>query len=359
MLGIASRKAGAEVQCPKCGVSQIVPNEEAAAAALAMDQFAKTQLVDENTANLVVYDDEPSAINIPRPRHTERSRTGDAEASIQQRDSRHPPSTQPATSGKTATSAKPATSAKTANRSTKQAARPEKTAASAAAPTSPPPTIGKPEPPAVGKPVPRGMILFPRRAYYVQGLLFLILAAASFGSGYFIGRGDATLEKQIALEQSSKQSVLLEGRLVYNPGTGQITGDHNAVILALPELPREELPAGKLPIDGIRPQDPPPPQTQRSVRMINELGGAYARANLEGNFFMQVPDQGKYYLLIISRNTERPQGTEIDELDLADMKKYFKLAEHLVGRYKYRWELREIDFGTDTIEENFGRDGQD
>jgi len=58
MLGIASRKAGAEIDCPKCGLSQVVPSEEAAAAALAMDRGGHGSAVTDDPSDLVVYDDE-------------------------------------------------------------------------------------------------------------------------------------------------------------------------------------------------------------------------------------------------------------------------------------------------------------
>ena len=313
LLGISSRKAGSEIQCPKCGITQVVPSQEAAAAALAMTQFAKTDLVTDNAADLVVYDDQPSVIETPRPRSQE-SAAGRAAAP-----------------------------------SAKQAVGTRKTSASAASV----PPAAETAPPA-GRPVPQGMILFPRRSYYVQGFLFVILAAAAFGAGYLIGRGDATVEKQIEQEQAVKERILIEGKLVYEPGAGQIAGDKGAVIVALPD---EKYPQKTLPIQGIRPQDPPPAESQRTVRMIRQLGGAYARANVQGDFSMVVSQQGKYRLLIISSHASRPRGVKLDEFDLAEMEKYFELADHLVNRFKYRWELNEINIGSDEIEVNFGRDG--
>ena len=313
LLGIASRKAGSEIQCPKCGISQVVPTEEAATAAMAMSQFAKTALVADNPAELVVYEDEPSAIEMPR------TRRGD------------PPAAAPATASKT----------------------PSAPAAAEQAGTESPPPADVAIP--AGQGVPQGMILFQRRTYYVQGVLFLLLAVAAFGSGYFIGRGDATVKLENELEEASRVRVPIEGKLFYFPGTGQVAGDFGAVVIALPE---GRFPEKPLPIDGIRPQDPPPDEGQRTVRLIRELGGAYARADADGNFLTEAPDQGKYRLLIISNHAARPQGVEVDEVDLVEMEKYFALADHLINRFKYRWELREINIGTNPIEVDFGRDGQ-
>jgi phage FluMu protein Com len=298
LLGIASRKAGSEIQCPKCGIAQIVPTEEAAAAALAMDQFAKTRPAVENPADLVVYDDEPSAIETPRPR---------------------PPET------------------------------------AAAGKTTPSPPIGE-FPVELARPLPQGVILYPRRTFYVQGLLLVILAAVAFGAGYFIGLGDASDRKLREEEEAERQRVPIRGKLVYDPGTGKIAGDENAVVIALPE---GKSPASEISVQGIRPRDPPPSENDPSVRKIRELGGAYTRADALGAFYMVVPDQGEYRMLIISNNAARPTGVEIDEVDLSEMQQYFQLAEHLVGRSQYRWTLEEVNVGFNPIELEFGRDGQE
>lgn len=301
LLGIAARKAGSEIQCPKCGISQIVPNEEAASATLAMGQFSKVQGVVESVSDLVVYDDEPSAIETPQP----------AEA--------------------------------------KAAEMPQQSAPSKSAtvlpsgPTAPP--QGQP-----GQPLPEGMILYPRRTIYVQGILLLVAVAVFFGAGYFIGRGDANYEKQGEEAEAAKERILVEGQIGYQPGPEQLAGDENAVIILLPE---GKFPEKTISLRGIRPSHESPGENHKSVRTILELGGAYTRADAKGVFSMVVPDQGKYRLLIISAHARRPGGSEIDELDLSEMQDYFELAEHLIGSYQYRWTSEEINIGFNPIEVEF------
>jgi hypothetical protein len=322
MLGIATRKAGSEIRCPKCGASQVVPSEEAAAAALAMSEFSKAPLVDENPSALVVYEDEPSAIEMPRKRPSDKSKAS-------------------------------ATASDTSATATAAATQPAAPAA-ATVPTGPA-TPEAPHPP--GEPVPQGMILFPRRSYYIQATLFLVLAVAAFSSGYFIGRGDATLKLED--EQVAAARVMIEGNLFFNPGTGEIAFDENAVAIALPEgrIPDAEK---KIPIRGIRPDDPrlADGENNKSIRMIRELGGAYARADDEGDFSMIVPEQGTYHVLIISANADRPRGVEVDELELLEMAEYFSLPAHLIGQSKYRWESKDFNIGTDPIEVDFGHNGK-
>ena len=298
LLGIASRKAGSEIQCPKCGWSQIVPAQEAALAAVAMDLFARNHDALESTSNLTVYDDEPALIEMPQPADSQKAQP-------------EPP---------------------------------------AAATTEVSPAARTPD--ERGEPVPPGMILFPRRMLYVQGLLLLILFALGLGSGYFLGGGGA--EPRATNDRAARQRILIEGKLVYDPGTGRLAGDQNAVIIALPE---GKLPPKKISSEGIRPQAAST-ESQNSVQMIRQLGGEYARANALGNFSLVLPDRGKYHLLIISNHTTRPEGTDVGEADLSEMQQYFSMAALLIGRHKYSWTLREISDDL-RIDRNFGRDGQE
>ncbi len=288
MLGIASRKAGSRIECPKCGLPQIVPSEEAAAAAMAMDQLAPSHQPVAETANVVVYDDRPTPIDSPRPITP---------------------------SGETV----------------------------------------EPSEEAAGPVIPRQMILYPRRSLYLQAVLMLLLAAGAFACGYAIGRGDAAHRREIVREEAARQSVLIDGKLVYNPGTGQIAGDADAVVIA---LPAEKRPEKGFSIHGIRPQDSPPAESHKTVRRIVEFGGAYARAAKSGNFDFLLPDQGAYRLLVISRHASREPGEDLDEVDLAEIQEYFPLAEQLLGRSKYRWSTERIENGFQSVEIDFGRTGQ-
>jgi hypothetical protein len=197
------------------------------------------------------------------------------------------------------------------------------------------------------------MILFPRRTYYLQAVLFLVVAVLAFGSGYLIGRGDGSYDKQVEQERAVRQKVLVQGRLLFDPGTGQPSGDENAVVMALPQ---GEYPKQLLSIQGVRPQDPPPGQEHPTVRSIVELGGDYARANASGGFDLVVPAEGKYWLLLISAHAARATNEPVGEADLAEIDRYFQLGEHLLNRYKYRWRLEEIRVGFNPIEIDFGQD---
>ncbi len=284
ILGIASRKAGSRIECPKCGLPQVVPSEEAAAAAMAMDRLAPSHQPVAETASVVVYDDQPAPIDSP------------------------------------------------------QLVQPSEESTEATGPI-----------------VPRQMILYPRKSLYLQAVLMLLLAVGAFACGYAIGRGDAAHHREVAREEAARESVLVDGKLVYNPGTGQIAGDVDAVVIA---LPAERWPQKGFSIQGIRPQDPKPAESHKGVRRIVEFGGAYVRAAKSGNFDFLLPDQGAYRLLVISRHAAREPGEDLDEVDLVEIQEYFPLAEQLIGRSKYRWSTEQIANGFKSVEIDFGRDGQ-
>ena len=308
MLGIATRKAGTEIECPKCGLSQMVPAPEAAAAALMLEQSDSAQVTVDDPSELVVYEDEPTMIG-PR---------------------RQPPA--PATEN--------ATSART----------PSPPADTLPADTSPADML-----PQYGEPLPSGMILFPRRTFFVQGILWVVFGVLAFGAGYFIGRGDVAEEKLAQQEEAARERVLVEGRLMYDPGTGQLAPDEGAVVIVLPE---DRVPETPLSVYAIRPQDPPPKETHKSVRLIQNLGGVYTRAAADGTFSFVVPDQGEYYVLLISSHAARAKDAPLDEADQIDIQRFFgDSAEHLINRFKYRWSLEEIHSGFNPIEVNFGGDG--
>lgn len=300
LLGIARRKAGRKIACPKCGFSQTVPSEEAAAAAFAMSRLGRSPEPVDEASTLVVYEDEPAAAELP----------GQAEAE-------GPP----------------------------------------AAPPPEPDAIAPPPEPEAQAPVPRGMILFHRHTLYVQAVLFVLVGLVAFGSGYFIGRGDANFEEQVRFEQAQKQPMLIEGKLVYRPAVGKVSGDEGAIAIVLPVLPEGKGPETKIRVQSIRPQDAPPPSSDANLHAIEKLGGAYARANDSGSFFMEIPQKGTYRLLLVARHALRPAGSEIEELDLDEIGSYFTSPRDLIGRCKYRWVREEFNPGHKPIEHDFGLDG--
>ncbi len=284
LLSIGSRKTGAEIQCPKCGHSQTVPSEEAADAALAMEQFSglETAVV---VPELAVYDDDPVPLDAPPRRRS--------------------------------------------------------------APTPVPA-----DPKAKLFYTAGDFVIFPRQTLYGQAILLPVIALLAFAAGYLIGRGDASYELFLDEQSAGREEVLVEGKLVYDPGAGGLEGDEGAVAII---LPRDKRPERKFSVVGIRPHETPL-ESDRTVRGIRELGGVYARADASGSFNPLILT-GKYYVLLISRHADRADDDRLDELDKKQMGEYFDDPSNLIRDQKYRWSIQRIEAAErNAIEHNFGRD---
>ncbi|HIQ22024.1 MAG TPA: hypothetical protein EYH34_12450 [Planctomycetes bacterium] len=294
LLSIGSRKAGAEVTCPKCGAIQRVPSPEVAAAA----GDAATGAVPSASEQPVEEADQPK----------------DVSASI-------PVWTPPAT-----VTGIPPTSSETASV--------ERSALEVGA---------------------RGMILFPRRVIYWQGLLFVLVAVAGFVFGYWFGRSSDSAVATPPADVSAAGPVLLEGRLVYDPGGGRPVGDEGAVVIAIPDGVGLR---ARLPTRGIRPLDARLSDTDATAAKIRACGGAITRADASGRFSLILGRPGDYRILAISAHAERPSGEPIEELDRKEIAECFDDPEHLVGPFKYRWEVVAVAPGTPMWEADFGASGR-
>lgn len=334
MLAIGTRKAGKEIHCPKCGAAQTVP-ETSEVAANSKQREAAGESSGAAFEDVTVYDDDetPPGAGLSPPTAAPPLESPPADAP--QHAEVEPPSVPP----------RPAES---------PATEPPLVASRPAA-SKPAPPVADRAPTAPERPLPSGTILMPRYVIYWQGALFLVVAAVAFAAGYFIGRGDASLELQVAEEQKAKEKVLVEGRLVYNPGTGSLAPDEDAVVIILPENAQPE---NKIPAQGIRPHDPPPRESHEDLLTIEALGGGYARADESGLFSFVLPEQGRYWVLIISRHAARPTGQRIDPVDHELLDRIFLVPEHVVGSRKYVWELRDLELGMEPLDHNFGRDGE-
>jgi len=304
LLAIASRKAGTGVECPQCGFAQTVPTESTDGA-LAPAPPARPPNPADALPGAAEYDDESSAFQPAG--HSGSTRV----VSIR------PPATGPTT-------------------------------APAAAPASPPTPSDR-----LARPMPAGTILYRRRTLYLHGLLFLLLAAGAFAAGYFIGRGDGAPPPAGALRQPGAGRVLVEGQLDYEAERGRLAPDAGAAVVA---LPAERPPDATIPVQGLRPNEPPPSPESESVRRIEQLGGAYARSDGSGTFRVVLPRPGPYRVLLISRQTRRRPETSADHVHLSEIGQYFHPAADLLGRHKYRWTLEPIDAGGPAIRHNFGPD---
>ena len=194
------------------------------------------------------------------------------------------------------------------------------------------------------------MILFRRSTLYLQAALLAAVAAAAFGAGFVIGRGEMRYRAAAEGAQAAVQRVVVRGKLSYRAAALEIRPDANAVVIAFPV---GQYPPKPLSADGLRPRDPIV-DTNRTIDAIRKLGGDYARADAAGDFTLDVAGQGRYHLLMISAHAMRDPNTLIDEADLESLRRCFHLPDELIGRYHYLWETHTLQIGMNPIERVFG-----
>ena len=308
LLGIATRKAGTEISCPKCGTAQIVPQPGQAEAATSATQPSGAANGSDSGSNLggnsgstteglsqiVVYD-EPA--------------TGALELRA------------------------------TAAPSDQPASWPSDHAGGAAG-----------QAPVPGQPLPSNMILFRRSTLYLQAALLAAVAVGAFGAGFVIGRGEMRYRAAAEGAQAAMQRVVVRGKLSYRATALEIRPDANAVVIAFPV---GQYPPKPLSAEGLRPRDPIV-DTNRTIDAIRKLGGDYARADASGDFTLDVAGQGRYHLLMISAHAVRDPNTPIDEADLESLRRCFHVPDELIGRYQYIWESHTLQIGMNPIEKVFG-----
>ena len=131
----------------------------------------------------------------------------------------------------------------------------------------------------------------------------------------------------------------MSGEIVYAKEGGRNLPDDGSVVLVLPQSQRPA-PTGKAPVEGLRPGDPMPREESENLRIIQSIGGAYARTDNAGRFQLTLPDHGQYFVLIVSKNKYRAAGDERDKADIAQLGNYVLTPTELLGESKYEW--REI-----------------
>jgi hypothetical protein len=178
-------------------------------------------------------------------------------------------------------------------------------------------------------PVAADLIAVPRYAIYLQGGLLAVVAFLAFVIGLLTGgtvlRGPPP--------PTAPQACLLSGSVTYSSGPRQLP-DEGAVVAVIPQS--QERPDEKAPIEGLRPGDPTPGAEHRGIAILRQLGGGYARADSGGRFQIQVPRQGRYLVLVISREKAIRSMNDIDTADILQLGPFFANAADLLGDRRYQ-----------------------
>jgi len=170
------------------------------------------------------------------------------------------------------------------------------------------------------------LVSFPRYVLYAQAGVIAGVAIVCFtlgalmGGAFFHRTGGPVAAKP----------CLISGFVKVTEGT-QVKGDDGAVVIALPH--NVETVDERSPVEGFRPRDSAPDETNRGLLLLRNHGGNFAKADKQGKYQLRVPRAGKYMLLVISRTKTAPPG-EVDAPDLRRIATFFQNANDLIGTQK-------------------------
>lgn len=185
------------------------------------------------------------------------------------------------------------------------------------------------------RPVDLSRVAVPRSVLYMQGVLLGVVALLFFIIGVLVGGAG----REGAARDDGPQACLIHGNIAYQMNADRLP-DEGAVVVVVPQNARPD-PSSKFAAEMLRPgaaneQDP------QLLQGIRELGGDFARANDSGDFQLRVPDRGKYFVLVLSRNKVRSANDPLKPAHLAQMGRYFLPADQLVGNNRYEWREETI-----------------
>ena len=182
-----------------------------------------------------------------------------------------------------------------------------------------------------------GHLLVSRRVVYWQGLLLGVVAVGAFVLGMLVGRGIAPRVRQDVA--AVPQPCALQVTVSFVNRDRATAPDVGAVAIALPQA---NPPDSKITLDGLRPQEPQPPEDHPGLAVIRSLGGNYARADENGRLQLHVSGAGRYYVLVISAHQATRQAVPPRHV-LAELGRFFLLVPDLFAGQDYRWREVTLD----------------
>lgn len=178
-------------------------------------------------------------------------------------------------------------------------------------------------------------IAIPRWTLYAQGGLLLGVGLICFTLGILMG--SALLSTPVA--QREPESCIVKGRITMRAGAQQLP-DIGAVVMIVPESTANI--DERVPVSGLRPDDPAPAENQRGLSILRSIGGGFAKCDDEGNFSIELADRGKYYVLVISGDVAAGAAAVPRSEDILKLGGYFEAPVDLLGSNRYRWTLETV-----------------
>lgn len=187
-------------------------------------------------------------------------------------------------------------------------------------------------------------VSLPRYVLFVQGGLLAVVGIVSFLLGMAVG-GAVTESGGGASKQSVP--ITVTGTVAVAGEAGR-TPDAGAVVIFFPHGIK---PDEKESLIGVRPGDDPAKGTKfrDSLRV---LGGGMDYCDQRGQFSVQLPDRGRYYLLAISSNLPPSQGKAMPPDQIAQVGQFVTLSDDPLEEFRYQWRLESLR-GSQKVNVNF------
>jgi len=145
-----------------------------------------------------------------------------------------------------------------------------------------------------------------RRAIYTHVAILVLVSIVTFLIGWISGGAGARLPGS-----NNAGPVRFEAQIQYVAANGKTLPDEGAVVLL---WPKQAKPLERLSSKRLSPSEPAPPSDHATLKALETLHGAYARANAQGEVRdLLLTEPGEYYVLVISRNLARPPMEQISD----------------------------------------------
>src|SRR5439155_23611586 len=108
----------------------------------------------------------------------------------------------------------------------------------------------------------------------------------------------------------------------------------SAVVILLPQTVHR--PDEKIPVTGLRKGDQSPDDQTKSLAILQQLGGGFARTDSSGRFELEVPRRGRYLLLVISPDQQSRRDSEAKTADVQKVRPFFDNVAQLFGDRRYQ-----------------------
>ena len=140
--------------------------------------------------------------------------------------------------------------------------------------------------------------------------------------------------------QQAAGPCVVTGKINYRDQQDSVTPDSGAVVIL---LPKDAKPDRQADPEGLHPDQGSPGEDNSGILAIREIGGAYGRANDQGQFKLSVTNSKQYYVLCISSKSGKQQDNKLPMKDSLQISSYFFPAEELIGASQYRWQVASIE----------------